>query len=459
MGILQKQIKNNSALLVLCLASFLVPFMGSAMTLSLPQIGKSFSMGAISQSWIATIYLITTAIFQVPFARLADMFGRKKAFILGLALFGISTFLSGLAPSGTILIALRALTGLCCAMMFGTSMAILVSLFPAQSRGKIIGINTAVVYFALASGPFLGGMLIQHFGWQSLFFVIGILGFVLAICASIIFKNQEWIESEGESFDYSGSAIYAFALFGLIFGFSELPKTFGLIFIAIGIVCFVAFVLYELKNKEPVFNVRIFSGNKVFGLSCLSSLINYACTAAVAFMLSLYLQCIRGFEPHYAGLILIVQACVQCIISLFAGRLSDRINPSIIATVGMGIIVIGLAGLIFITANTSMSFIILLLTLLGLGFGLFASPNSTVIMSSVDKKYYGQASAIMGTMRLTGQAFSMGIATMSISLYLGNKIITPNLHTDFMKSFQTTFIICAILCVVGTYASSFRVKK
>ena len=456
---MHKQVKNNSALLALCFASFLVPFMGSAINLSLPQIGKSFSMGAISQSWIATIYLITTAIFQVPFARLADMFGRKKTFILGLMLFGISTFLSGLSPSGTALITLRGVSGLSCAMMFGTNMAILVSIFPAQSRGKVIGINTAVVYFALASGPFLGGLLIQNFGWQSLFFFIGILGFILAIFSSIIFKNQEWIESKGEHFDYSGSAIYALSLFGLIFGFSKLPDFWGLLFIAIGIICFGIFTLYELKDKAPVFNVRIFSGNKIFGLSCLSSLINYACTAAVSFMLSLYLQYIRGFEPHLAGSILIVQACVQCVVSLYAGRLSDKVNPSAIATLGMGIIVTGLAGLIFITAETSMFFIILLLFLLGFGFGLFASPNSNIIMSSVDKKYYGQASATMGTMRLTGQAFSMGIATMSISLYLGNQIITPNLHSAFMKSFQTTFIICAILCVIGTYASSFRVKK
>jgi MFS family permease len=176
-------------------------------------------------------------------------------------------------------------------------------------------------------------------------------------------------------------------------------------------------------------------------------------------MLSLYLQDIRGFKPHVAGSILIVQACVQCLVSLYAGRLSDKINPSTIATAGMGIIVAGLTGLIFVTVDTSIFFIVLQLFVLGLGFGLFASPNSNVIMSSVDKKYYGQASATMGTMRLTGQAFSMGIATMSISLYLGNQMITPNLHSDFMKSFQTTFIICAILCVIGTYASSFRVRK
>ena len=455
---MQKQINQHTALLILCLASFLVPFMGSAINLSLPQIGKSFSMGAVSQSWIATIYLITTAIFQVPFARLADLFGRKRTFISGLTLFGISAFLCGLSPSGAILITMRALSGLGCAMMFGTSMAILVSIFPSRHRGKAIGINTAVVYFALASGPFLGGILTHNWGWQSLFYLVGFLGFVVAIFAIIILKH-EWIEAKGEHFDYLGSVIFALGLFGLIFGFSKLPGTIGLIFITTGIICFIAFVFYELKDKQPVFNVRIFFGNKIFGLSCLSALLNYACISAVAFMMSLYLQNVRGFTPQNAGLILIVQACIQCIASLYAGRLSDRLNPSTLATSGMVIIVVGLAGLIFVTPNTSLFFIVLLLFLLGFGFGLFSSPNSTIIMSSIDKKYYGQASATMGTMRLTGQAFSMGIATMAISLSVGNKLITTELHSNFMKSFHLTFIICAALCIVGVYTSSFRIKK
>jgi EmrB/QacA subfamily drug resistance transporter len=452
-----KQISKNPALLILCLASFLVPFMGSAINLSLPQIGKSFSMGAVSQSWIATIYLIAAAIFQVPFARLADLFGRKKIFVEGLALFGFSTFLSGMSSSGIMLIIQRALSGIGCAMMFGTSMAILVSVFPADRRGKAIGINTSVVYFALASGPFLGGLLTQYAGWRSLFFIVGLLGFIVAIFAALIIK-QEWTEAKGEHFDYFGSTIYAVGLFGLIFGFSELPEVWGFILITTGIICIIVFTLYELKDKQPIFNVRIFSGNKTFGLSCLSALINYACTSAIAFMLSLYLQYIRGFTPQNAGLILIVQACVQCIVSFYAGRLSDKLNPATLATTGMGIIVVGLAGLIFVLPDTPIYFIILLLFLLGFGFGLFSSPNSNVIMSSVNKKYYGQASATMGTMRLTGQAFSMGIATMAISLSMGNKVITPELHADFMKSFHITFIIFAILCAAGTYTSSFRVN-
>jgi EmrB/QacA subfamily drug resistance transporter len=455
---MQKETNRNSALVVLCSASFLVPFMGSAINLSLPQISETFSMKAVSLSWIATSYLIATAVFQVPFARLADLVGRKKVFIAGLALFSLTTFLCGLAPSGVGLIVFRVLSGLGCAMMFGTSMAILTSIFPPNERGKAIGINTSVVYFALASGPFLGGLMTHYWGWQSLFYLTGIVGFLVTVGA-FLFLKSEWVESKGERFDYTGSAIFAAGLFCLIFGFSKLPGMLAYLLIAVGIAASVIFVFYELKDKQPVFNVRIFSGNKIFGLSSLSALINYACTSAIAFMMSLYLQYIRGFDARDAGLILIVQACIQCIVSLYAGRLSDRFNPSVLATAGMGIIVAGLVGLIFLTPGTSLAVVVFLLALLGFGFGLFSSPNTHIIMSSVDKKYYGQASATIGTMRLTGQAFSMGIAMMAISLHLGNHLIVPELYPLFMRSFHVTFEICAILCLIGTYASSFRMKK
>ena len=449
---------KNSALLVLCLASFLVPFMGSAINLSLPQIGEALSLKAVSLTWISTAYLIATAVFQVPFARLADLIGRKKIFITGILLFGLATLMCGFAPSGTVLITLRAISGLGCAMMFGTNMAILTAIFPPNERGKAIGINTSVVYAALASGPFLGGLLTHYWGWQSLFYTMGIFGFLVATGAFLFLKG-EWIESKGERFDFIGSIIYAFGLFSLIFGFSELPEIQAFFWIAAGIISFLIFILYELKDKHPVFNVRIFSGNKVFGLSCISALINYACTSATAFMLSLYLQYIRGYNSLHAGRILIIQAGVQCIVSIFAGKLSDKMNPSFLATSGMSITAAGLIGMIFLAPDTSIVYIILLIALLGFGFGLFSSPNSNIIMSSVDKKYYGQASATIGTMRLTGQAFSMGIAMMAISLHVGNRVITPELHPQFMQSLNVSFTICAALCLIGAYASSFRVKK
>jgi len=451
------QITRNQrySLIILCSAAFLVPFMGSAINLSLPQISETFSMKAVSLSWVMTAYLITTAIFQVPFARLADLIGRRKGFIIGVSVFSLATFLCGLATSGIMLIVLRAISGLGAALMFGTNMAILTAVFPADQRGKVLGINTSVVYLALASGPFLGGFLTHYVGWQSLFFVCALLG-VIVSAGALRYLKGEWIEAKGEPFDYIGTVVYAVGLFFLIFGFSELPQRLGFISLGIGVIAFTLFVLYELRCKFPVFNVRLFSKNRSFSLSSLAALINYASVSAVAFLMSLYLQFVRGFDAQQAGMILIVQACVQSVVSLYAGRLSDRISPALLATSGMLICTLGLGCLVFLSPETPLFLIFVLFIMLGLGFGLFSSPNTNMIMSSVDKKYYGQASATMGTMRLTGQAFSMGIAMMAISLFVGNELIVPELYPHFMKSLHITFAICSVLCLLGTFASAAR---
>lgn len=455
---MKKEEKRNSELIILCLAAFLVPFMGSSINLALPQIGEEFSMKAVSLSWIATAYLIATAVFQVPFARMADLIGRKKCFIAGVAIFSISTLICGLAKSAASLIIFRTISGLGSALMFGTNLAILTAIFPAEQRGKVLGINTSVVYLALASGPFFGGFLTHYFGWHSLFFVCAAIGIVVAIAAPYFLKG-EWTEAKGEKFDYTGSAIYALGLFGLIFGFSELPSMLGFVFLGLGVIFFTIFVLYELRVRFPVFNVRLFAKNKLFSLSSLAALINYASVSAIAFMMSLYLQYLRGFDAQKAGLVLIIQACIQSIVSLYAGRLSDRVSPSLLATIGMSLSVVGLVGLIFLSPTTPMYIIIGIFMILGVGFGLFSSPNTHMIMSSVDKKHYGQASATMGTMRLSGQALSMGIAMMAISLFMGNRVIVPELYPKFMSSIHLTFGICAALSIVGTFFSAIRIKK
>ncbi len=452
------QIHPQKILLVLCIASFLVPFMGSSINLALPKIEAAFSMNAVTLAWMNTIYLISTAIFQVPFARVADLLGRRKVFEWGVLCFSVCTILCGFAPTGDILIGLRFMAGLGSAMMFGTSMAILTSVFPPQQRGRAMGINVATVYTSLAAGPFLGGLLTHYFGWQSLFFVCGTVGLVVVILSRIIMK-AEWIEAKGEKFDFVGSVVYGVGLFGLIYGFSNLPQIKGFCWLAIGMLGLIGFILYEQRCSAPILDIKIFSGNRVFAFSSLSALINYAATSAIAFMLSLYLQYVRGYDARHAGFILISQACIQAVFSVFAGRLSDKIPPSRLATLGMVIITVGLIGMAFITATTPVAFIIILLVVLGIGFGIFSSPNTNVIMSSVDKKYYGQASATTGTMRLAGQAFSMGIAGMALALKLGEQKIQPGNYPAFLESLHITFIIFAALCVLGVYASAQRTKK
>ncbi len=454
----QKTSSVNAILFVICLSSSLVPFMGSALNLALPYINEDFSINASLSGWIPTSYMLSTAIFQIPCAKLADMTGRRRVLIWGLVLFILFTVLSGFASSVVSLIIYRFLSGIGSAMIFGTSAAILMSAIPLQKRGQALGINAATVYFSLAAGPFLGGILTQYWGWQSIFYISALIAFFVLIGALFAIK-ENWKEERKQTFDVIGSVLYALGLSAIIYGFTILPAILGFILLAAGILIMVAFSVYEKKQPNPVFDIKVFFENKVFKYSSLSALINYSATFAISFMLSLYLQYVRGLSPRDAGLILIVQSIMMAVVSFASGKLSDKISASFLSTLGMSIIFIGLIGLCFIGESTNFYIIIALLVLIGFGFGVFSSPNMNILMSSVDKQHYGFASATAGTMRLVGQSLSMGIAMMSISLLIGDIKFSAAVHTELMYSMRITFIICSVLCLFGVYASSVAKPK
>ncbi len=454
----QKTSNVNVILFVICLSSSLVPFMGSALNLALPYINEDFSINASLSGWIPTSYMLSTAIFQIPCAKLADMIGRRSVFIWGLILFILFTVLSGVASSVVSLIIYRFLSGIGSAMIFGTSAAILMSAIPLQKRGQALGINAATVYFSLAAGPFLGGILTQYWGWQSIFYISALIAFFVLIGALFAIK-ENWKEERKQTFDVIGSVLYALGLSAIIYGFTILPAILGFILLVVGVLIMVAFSVYEKKKTNSVFDIKVFLENKVFKYSSLSALINYSATFAISFMLSLYLQYVRGLSPRDAGLILIVQSIMMAVVSFASGKLSDKMSASFLSTLGMSIIFIGLIGLCFIGESTNFYIIIALLVLIGFGFGVFSSPNMNILMSSVDKQYYGFASATAGTMRLVGQSLSMGIAMMSISLLIGDIKFSAAVHAELMYSMRITFIICSVLCLFGVYASSVAKPK
>lgn len=448
----------NAVLFVICLSSSLVPFMGSALNLALPYINDDFSINASLSGWIPTSYMLSTAIFQIPCAKLADMIGRRTVFIWGLILFILFSVLSGLAFSAESLIIYRFLSGIGSAMIFGTSAAILMSAIPLEKRGQALGINAATVYSALAAGPFLGGILTQYLGWQSIFYISAFIAFFVLVGAFWAIK-EDWKESKKQKFDVIGSVLYALGLSGIIYGFASLPHVSGFLLLIIGVLVVLFFSVYEKKQSNPVFNVKVFLQNKVFKYSSISALINYSATFAISFMLSLYLQYVRGLSPRDAGLILIVQSLMMAVVSFASGKLSDKMSSSFLATLGMFIIFVGLIGLCFIGEDTNFYYIIALLILIGFGFGVFSSPNMNILMSSVDKQYYGFASATAGTMRLVGQSLSMGIAMMAISVQIGDIKFSSAVHAELMYSMRITFIICSALCLFGVYASSVSKDK
>jgi EmrB/QacA subfamily drug resistance transporter len=449
---------KKAVLLVSTFAAFLVPFLTSALNLALPSIGKELHANAISLGWVISSFLLSSAIFLLPFGRLADIIGRKKIFTSGILLFTVSTFLIIFSGSITTLIILRIFQGISSALIFGTSMAILTSVFQPGERGKAIGINITATYLGLSLGPVIGGLLTHYFGWRSIFAFLVPFGIVSLILIQRKIKT-EWAEAVGEKFDWRGSVIYGLALASFMFGFSRLPSSTGWICIVIAVLMAVLFLLFENKINNPVFDIRLIMKNRVFAFSAVAALINYSATSAIGFFISLYLQYLKGLDARTAGLIMISQPIAMTLLSPVAGKLSDKKNPGDIASFGMGITASGLILLCFITRDTPNYIIVLLLLLMGIGFGLFSSPNSNAIMSSVEKRHLGVASGVVGTMRMVGQMMSMGIAMMLISLYIGNQTINPATYPGLISAMRTGFVIFSILSVLGIFASLSRHEK
>ncbi|MBU4138388.1 MAG: MFS transporter, partial [Euryarchaeota archaeon] len=296
-----------------------------------------------------------------------------------------------------------------------------------------------------------------YFGWRSIF--ASYLPLELIILALTLLKmNGEWADAKGEKLDIVGSSVYGFSLAAMMYGFSILPGIQGTQLILASVLGLAAFVKWEMKARFPVLDMNLFLKNMVLTLSMLAALINYSATFAVAFFMSLYLQNVKGFDPQTAGLILVAQPVVMAAFSPVAGKLSDKIEPRLVASAGMAFTTAGLLLLGFLNVGTPVEYIVASLIILGFGFALFSSPNTNAVMSSVEKRFYGVASATLGTMRLTGQMLSMGIATLIVAVYMGNVQITPEYYPLFMKSANAAFMVFAGFCFVGIFASLARGK-
>jgi len=271
--------------------------------------------------------------------------------------------------------------------------------------------------------------------------------------------KSEWADSSGDKFDYKGSVIYGITLFGLMYGFTVLPSLLGWLCMAGGILFGVLFVFVELKVTNPVFEVRLFANNRMFTFSSLTSIVIYSSIGAIGFFSSLYLQYLKDLDATTTGLIMVTQPLATALLSTLSGKLSDRINPGVLASIGMGIVSIGLGLFWFIDAATPIIFPILFLAVIGLGFGMFSSPNTNAIMSSVERRYLGLASGSLGTMRTIGQMISMGIAMMLFSFYIGREVITPQVYGALMLSIRTGFLVYALICGLGIFVSLARNKR
>ncbi|PLY11595.1 MAG: MFS transporter [Desulfuromonas sp.] len=454
-----EKVSRRATLLVVCLAHFLMPFMMSAVGVALPAIGRDFNASAVQLGLVETTYVLSASIFLLAMGRLGDIHGRRRIFIYGVALF---TFAGGLlSQSWSIesMIGFRFLQGMGGSMVMATTMAIVVSVFPPERRGRALGVAIASVYAGISCGPFIGGLLVSSFGWRSIFYLSVPLG-VSTWLVTMLRMRSEWAEAKGEPFDWVGSVVYAFAVLALIIGASNLDSglwAWGVL--ALSAVGMALFVRHELRTPYPLLNMALLTGNRVFAFSNLAALFNYAATFGVTFFMSLYLQYVQGMSPRQAGLVLIVQPVTQTLLSPLAGRLADRFSAAWVATFGMALCAAGLAVAANLQAVSSWSLIYTILVLLGTGFAFFSSPNVSTIMGSVKPRYLGIASGLSSSMRTLGMMNSMIIITIIFSVLMQGEPVTTTTLPQFLLSMHYALLTFSGLCLLGIGCSLVRLRQ
>lgn len=434
--------------------------MSSAVNIAAPDIAKSFKLNTEELNLAISIFLIFSAAFILPMGKLSDTFDRTKIFKTGFLLFTLSTLMCALSTSIKTLLIFRALQGFFSAFTFVTSMPILIENHSPQIRGRLLGINTAVVYLGTSLGPFLGGLLVKLWGYRSIFlfgFAIGLIGsFVNLFLLQKEVKNtrQAKLLDSLKLLDKLGTILSMTGLFLLMYGAStfELGNTSKILFFA-GLILMVIFVVVEAKLQNPILDVKLFVKIPQFGFSNLAAFINYSCTFSASYLLSLYLQLVKALPSQLAGSILIVQPLSQVITSLISGRASEKIEPRKLATSGMVLTTAGLFIFSTFAAKTNLVIVILNLFIMGIGFGLFSSPNTNVVMSCVPKSLYGTASSTISVMRVIGQAFSMAIVSFVSIMFLKGVKLSHENSILILKSMKTSFLVFAILSILGIVAS------
>lgn len=446
---------RRAALVVAMLTSFLGPFMGSSVNVALPSLGREFGMTPVALGWVNMAFLISASAFAIPFGRLGDIYGRRRLYGAGVVVFTLASALIAVAPSGAAVIAGRGLQGFGASMIFATGMAILISVYPREQRGRVLGINVAAVYLGLSTGPFVGGLITGSLGWRFIFGLNVPVGLFLVALIAVVLRG-EWADAAGARFDWVGAGAFAASLALTVLGLARLPGPGATALVAAGLIGMVGFVAYEARRVDPLLDIGLFRHNRVFAFSSLAALINYAATFAVTFLLSLYLQEVRALSPQQAGLVLVAQPLVQALLSPWAGRLSDRVEPRTVASIGMALCFAGVALLNLVGRDTPLAWVIACLVFLGVGFALFSSPNTKAIMNAVEPAVYGVASAVVGTMRQVGMTLSMGAVMLILKAHLGEAEVDAATADAFVAGMRTAFTIFAALCAVGILASLAR---
>lgn len=450
--------KKKAVIFTVAVTQFTIPFMFSAVGITLPVMGREFGASGLDLSLVESVYIGSVAALLLPWGRLADMHGRQPIFRLGVLLYSIFTLLIGFAQNIESVIVLRMMQGMAGAMGVATNMALLTNSVPKEERGKAMGWAVAAVYIGLSAGPYIGGLVTSHLGWRSLYF----LGMIpLGISYYVAKRNLNGkFRSSDEKYDLPGSVVIAFSVAAVVFGGTSLSSGwFGPAVLIAGLLGVALFIYMQDRTEFPLVELTLFKERREFSDAALVQFINYAGTFGIVFLFSLYMQSVKGFSPHDAGLVLVIQPLVQAVLSPLCGRLADKFSPCILALLGMGACTAGTIMGAMVTADTSLAYLYTMFVLLGIGFAFFSSPNMIILMGSVPPSRYGFASAISGGLRTIGMVASMVIIAIFISTIMGKAPVSPESATAYLSVMRYSLSALSALCGIAVLISFHSVLK
>ncbi|OGO61889.1 MAG: hypothetical protein A2032_05545 [Chloroflexi bacterium RBG_19FT_COMBO_49_13] len=421
----------------------------------LPVINQSFDSQVATIEWVVTIYLLIVSGLLLSFGRLGDLRGHKPVFLLGFGIFIMSSALCGMAPSATALIAFRGLQALGAAMLAANSPAILTKNFPASQRGQALGLQATMTYLGLTVAPSVGGWLTDLLTWRAIFYInvpVGLLAFLL----SWRFIPLDSPSEHCERFDLAGALLFMSGLVLLLLGLNQghawgwtSPTILGILIFAL--VFLVAFIILESRQTSPMLDLSLFK-QRVFSASALSAVLNYVTLFSILFLVPFYLLQGRGLTPSQAGLLLTAQPLIMAIVAPISGTLSDRIGTHLPGVVGMALLALGTYLLSKLGAQSPLENVAIALGIVGLGTGIFISPNNSALMGSAPRHRQGIAAGILATARSTGMVLGIGLAGAIFTTVLSQS----QSDTALFTAMHTSFLFASGIAVAGVVTASLR---
>jgi len=445
-------------------AAFMGTLDSSIVNVALPTLANDFNADVKLVAWVVQSYLLTLTALMLIGGRLLDIWGERKLFVIGFTLFTIGSALCTFSVSIYMLIFSRVFQGLGGAVLMSSNMGLIAKAFPPNQRGRVLGIIGTVVSIGLATGPPLGGLLIDALGWRSIFYINLPIGLAAVIFSLKILANKPTVDAD-HKFDWHGSILIVLGLcslflglnYGLDYGWGDLRV---LVTIPFSMIILFIFLINETRVSHPILKLSLFR-NRYFSQSCGTSFLAFIGMMSSSILMPFYLQNALGFAPREVGLFVMTVPASMFLVAPLAGWLSDLIGTRIPATSGLGILAIALFSLSSLDLNSTHFDIIWRLCLVGIGMGIFASPNANAILSSVSKRNVGLASGLGALMRTSGITFGIAVS-VTLFTYFRNQFAGGIVTTDpqmYVTGMQPVFIAAAVVIGINMIVSVTRGKR